>query len=335
MSYLQRRLGGQRAVYLYGIALGGGGIYYIAHLERVPETGRLRFIDVSEASEKELGKQTQLQTLDEYSRALLPPNHPTSRRVRQVAQRIIESSGLGRMKSGHELAAVEGNVPAWGGGASEESMGDIFFGGAGKNPAPTQETEWEVYVIDDKKTKNAFVLPGGKIFVFTGILPVSANDDGLATVLGHEIAHQVARHPAERMSYMKVLFGVSILLESLGLDVGMTRLLVTFVMQLPNSRTSESEADHIGLRLMSRACFNPGESTKMWQRMSESEGNQSLGGVDFLSTHPANSKRIKKLEEWMPEALQIRAASSCASTGAQYGGFLDALSPAGSFSRWR
>jgi hypothetical protein len=67
----------------------------------------------------------------------------------------------------------------------------------------------QVYVIDDKKTKNAFVLPGGKIFVFTGILPVSANDDGLATVLGHEVAHQVARHPAERMSSMKVRIGAS------------------------------------------------------------------------------------------------------------------------------
>lgn len=73
--------------------------------------------------------------------------------------------------------------------------------------------------------------PGGKIFVFTGILPVSGNDDGLATVMGHEIAHVVARHGAERMSMMKVLLGVSLLLESLGLDVGLTRLLVTFLLQ--------------------------------------------------------------------------------------------------------
>ena len=107
-----------------------------------------------------------------------------------------------------------------------------------------------MYVIDDKETKNAFVLPGGKIFVFTGILPVSANDDGLATVLGHEIAHQgkllvgnvenmfraraymaVARHPAERMSSVKVLFALGILLETLGLDVGFSRILLTFLLQ--------------------------------------------------------------------------------------------------------
>ncbi|KAK8861614.1 hypothetical protein IAR55_002437 [Kwoniella newhampshirensis] len=332
-SYLRRRLGGDRAVYVYGIGIGGAGIYYVTHLERVPETGRLRFIDVDEAQERELGRQTQLQTLSEYSTALLPPNHPVSKRVRQVATRIIESSGLGRVKTGGEMSAVEGKVPAFGGGG-EVDMGEIFMGGAdgGKEVREGKETEWEVYVIDDRKTKNAFVLPGGKIFVFTGILPVSANDDGLATVLGHEVAHQVARHPAERMSSMKVLFALGFILESLGLDVGFTRLLLTFMLQLPNSRKNESEADFIGLRLMSKACFNPSESTKMWQRMSESEGGKGLN-VDFLSTHPANQKRIKQLEKWMPEALSIRAASPCGQTTSQFGGFLDAINPVGTYSQ--
>lgn len=298
-EYVKRRMGGDRAVWVYGIGIGGGGIYYVTHLERVPETGRLRFMDVDEAQERELGRQTQLQTLSEYDRAVLPPNHPISKRVRKVATRIIESSGLGRVKSSGEMGAIEG-----------------------------KDTEWEVYVIDDKKTKNAFVLPGGKIFVFTGILPVSANDDGLATVLGHEIAHQVARHPAERMSSMKVLFALGFLLETLGLDVGVSRLLLTFMLQLPNSRKNESEADFIGLRLMSRACFDPTESSKMWQRMSASEGGKGLS-VDFLSTHPANAKRIKQLENWMPEAQQIRAASPCGITSDNFNGFLDAVNPHG------
>jgi len=113
------------------------------------------------------------------------------------------------MKSGGDMGAVEGKVPSFGGGGEEMNMdmGEVFFGGSkGADLGIDKETEWEVsrlinrrnavtdqsqvYVIDDKKTKNAFVLPGGKIFVFTGILPVSANDDGLATVLGHEVAHQ-------------------------------------------------------------------------------------------------------------------------------------------------
>ncbi|GFZ42524.1 hypothetical protein JCM24511_00240 [Saitozyma sp. JCM 24511] len=342
-GYLRRRLGGDRAVWVYGIALGGGGLYYVTHLERVPETGRLRFIDVDEASERELGYQTQLQTLSEYSRQLLPPSHPVSKRVRKVASRIIESSGLGRVKSGGEMSAVEAPVPSWGGGGGEGQrhpgevdMSEVLFGGA-KHARQDEgkQTEWEVYVIDDKKTKNAFVLPGGKIFVFTGILPVSANDDGLATVLGHEIAHQVARHPAERMSYMKVLFFAGFLLESLGLDVGLTRVLLTLMLQLPNSRKSESEADFIGLRLMSRACFDPSESTKMWERMSQSEGG-SGSSIDFLSTHPANARRIKQLTQWLPDAQQIRAASPCESTSDSYGGFLDSLGPAGSAGTyWR
>nr|XP_031862888.1 uncharacterized protein CI109_001362 [Kwoniella shandongensis]KAA5529960.1 hypothetical protein CI109_001362 [Kwoniella shandongensis] len=331
-SYFKRRLGGDRAVYVYGIGVGGAGLYYVTHLERVADTGRLRFMDVDEAQERELGRQTQLQTLSEYNRALLPPNHPTSRRVRQVATRIIEASGLGRVKTGGEMSAVEGKVPAFGGGGD---LGEILMGGGegGREVAEGKETEWEVYVIDDKTTKNAFVLPGGKIFVFTGILPVSANDDGLATVLGHEVAHQVARHPAERMSSMKVLFALGFLLESLGLDVGITRLLLTFMLQLPNSRKNESEADFIGLRLMSRACFNPTESTKMWQRMSESEGGSKGLNVDFLSTHPANQKRINQLEKWMPEALQVRAASHCGQTASQLGGFLDAINPVGTYSQ--
>ncbi|CAD6572273.1 MAG: hypothetical protein TREMPRED_000488 [Tremellales sp. Tagirdzhanova-0007] len=323
LNYLRRRLGGERAVWVYGIAIGGGGIYYVVHLERVPETGRLRFIDVGEAQERELGQQTQLQTLSQYSHAVLAPNHPTTTRVRNVASRIIKASGLGRVKSGGEMGAVEGTVPNMGNG-SPLGPGEILFGG-GVTEDMGKDTEWEVYVIDDKKTKNAFVLPGGKIFVFTGILPVSANDNGLATVLGHEIAHQVARHPAERVSYMKVLFALSFLLETLGFDVGVTRLLVTFVLQLPNSRKSESEADFIGLRLMSRACFDPSESTKMWDRMSKSESGGGLGAISFLSTHPANAKRIKQLLQWMPEAQQIRAASPCGATSSQMGGFLDSI----------
>ena len=88
------------------------------------------------------------------------------------------------------MGTIEGSVPKWGGGGDVD-VGEVLFGGGGaSNDAPIGDTEWEVYVIDDRKTKNAFVLPGGKIFVFTGILPVSANDDGLATVLGHEVAHQ-------------------------------------------------------------------------------------------------------------------------------------------------
>ena len=145
--FLRRRLGSDRAVWIYGIGLGGAGIYYVVHLERVPETGRLRFIDVSEAQERELGLQTQLQTLKEYDRALLPPNHPVTKRVRKIAQRIVEGSNLGRMKSGGEMSTIEGSVPNFGKGGDmgDIDMGEVLLGGsAAKDVDEGKDTEWEV-----------------------------------------------------------------------------------------------------------------------------------------------------------------------------------------------
>jgi hypothetical protein len=127
-------------------------------LERVAETGRLRFIDVNEEQERavcdnikviiKLGQQTQLQTLSEYSHSLLPPNHPTTKRVRAVAARIIEGSGLGRVKVG-DIGSVEANVPGWrSGGQAEPDIGELFMGGGGGDVArETKETEWEVSLL--------------------------------------------------------------------------------------------------------------------------------------------------------------------------------------------
>jgi hypothetical protein len=130
-------------------------------------------MDVDEAQEREvrfmrrliltdilqMGSQAQLSTLSEYSDRLLPPNHPTSRRVRAVATRLVEGAGLGRMKSGGELSAVEGRVPA----NKDLDFSELMFGGGSGQEEVRQgkEVEWEVYVIDDRQTKNAFVLPGG------------------------------------------------------------------------------------------------------------------------------------------------------------------------------
>lgn len=196
-------------------------------------------MDCSPEQEQEIGKASFVETMDQFGMKCLPPNHPITRRVREIATRIVEGNALGHMKSAPGLGAVEARMSQWG----IDENGNIYSGDRADDQNSTKN-EWEVFVVDDPKTKNAFVIPGGKIFVFTGILPVSANDDGLATVMGHEIAHvgewilrsetrltTVARHGAERMSSMKVLFGISFLLESLGLDVGLTRLLVTFLLQ--------------------------------------------------------------------------------------------------------
>ncbi|GMK55599.1 hypothetical protein CspeluHIS016_0206550 [Cutaneotrichosporon spelunceum] len=308
MNYVRRRVGGDRGMVIYGVLIGGAVIYYVAHLERVPVTKRLRFMDCSRAQEEEIGQATFSETMAQFQGKLLPPDHPVTRRVRDIAKRIVERNNLGMVKEGHNLSSIEDVLSAWLGGGMESA----------DNISATQEgnenAEWEVYVVDDPKTMNAFVIPGGKIFVFTGILQVSANDSGLATVMGHEISHVVARHGAERMSYMKVLFGVSFILETLGLD-------------LPNSRTSETEADEIGLRLMAKACYDPSEAPKVWERMSEMGGGG--GSIDILSTHPANRKRIKAEKE-LPMANDIVAAN-CGSVVDNKAGFDQA---SGNWSRY-
>ncbi|KAG9045691.1 hypothetical protein FS837_005847 [Tulasnella sp. UAMH 9824] len=306
---------------------GAGGVYYVYHLERVEETGRWRFIDVSPEKEREYGREADQEVLKEFAGKILPASDPLVRRITNVASRIITAANLGEVKG----ASSSNQLPAQAGGwsilptSSEGAFGGDDASTAAWDMTPAQRSvaerlrqEWEVYVIKDDKTPNAFVTGGGKIFVFTGIVPVAANDDGLATVIGHEIAHQVQRHSAEKLSGAKVFGALVILLEILGLDVGLSRLGLTLLMSLPNSRAMESEADNVGLRLMAQACFDPRESVRMWERMSEIEKQQrggglfSFGGGDFLQTHPANEKRILALQQWIPNALSVRAASSCA-----------------------
>lgn len=308
------------------VALGGAGIYYVVHLEQVPETGRWRFIDVSAAQEHELGQETFRQTLAEYRDRILPASHPYSKQVRSVASRIVaaldkavDGSNQPHHTKGdpnltHHSHGEEGGI-SYGSNASSTNTAS-FFGSQSASEPRQPATKWEVFVIDDPKQKNAFVLPGGKIFVFTGILPICQNSDGLATVLGHEVAHQVARHSAEKMSGYKVLLFGTFLLDAFGLDIGLSRTALTLLLSLPNSRKTELEADYLGLRIMSRACFDPREASRLWTRMSESEGGGGGGGVlgsaqALLSTHPVSSQRIKNMEKWLPEAMSTREASDC------------------------
>ena len=168
---------------------------------------------------------------------------------------------------------------------------------------------WEFSLIDDPKTVNAFCLPGGKVAVYTGILPVAANEAGLAVVMGHEIAHAIARHGSERMTNELALqVGQVGLSEILGRRDATTRQLVlsafgagaTVGVMLPFGRSQESEADRIGLHYMARAGYDPAEAPRFWERMAAASG----GGQPpaFLSTHPSHETRVRQLEAWIPEA---------------------------------
>lgn len=178
--------------------------------------------------------------------------------------------------------------------------------------APLRDAQWE-FVLFESPEANAFCLPGGKVGVYTGILPITQNEAGLAAVLGHEVAHAVARHGAERLSHewLRQLGGqilaagisgsdrrahqLAVLAYGIGTEVGAI---------LPYSRLQESEADHMGLLYMARAGYDPREAVRFWQRFSAY--NREHGGTRipvWLRTHPLDETRIRQLEEWMPEAL--------------------------------
>lgn len=175
-----------------------------------------------------------------------------------------------------------------------------------------QQFQWEVTVIKDDKTMNAFALPGGKIAVYTGIFPVAKTEAGLAAVLGHEVVHALARHGAERMSQGQL---TNAALQVAGAAIGASGsnpVLSQTAMAalgagaqvgvlLPFSRAHESEADYIGILLAADAGYDPRESVHLWERMEQ----LSTGGgpAEFLSTHPGHETRIQQLKKWMPEAL--------------------------------
>jgi predicted Zn-dependent protease len=170
------------------------------------------------------------------------------------------------------------------------------------------EARWEVLVFEDP-TPNAFALPGGKMGVHTGILPLTQSDDGLAVVMGHEIAHVKLRHGGQRFSQQ---FGIMLGYSALGIalqneDWKTRQLFMTAAgigsqvfLTLPFSRQHEYEADRIGLTYMAQAGFNPNEAPKFWRRMQGASG----GGKppEWLSTHPSDENRIRQLEQLLPQA---------------------------------
>ncbi|KAI5849044.1 peptidase family M48-domain-containing protein [Tricharina praecox] len=180
-----------------------------------------------------------------------------------------------------------------------------------------QDLEWEVFVIKDDSMKNAFVIPGGKVFVFSGILPICGDDDGLAAVMSHEIAHTVAHHAAERLS--KSFIALAAVLVA-GIAIGdpdmvgrMGRILIDLVYLRPGSRKQEAEADYIGLMMMAQACYRPEKAVTLWERM---EAAEEFSMPQFLSTHPSNVKRIQNIQQWLPEAKVKSEMSDCSGTPA-------------------
>jgi predicted Zn-dependent protease len=174
--------------------------------------------------------------------------------------------------------------------------------------------KWEFNLIEDDKTVNAWCMPGGKVAVYTGLLFISQDENGLAVVMGHEVAHAIAKHGNERMSQsLLAQFGAIGLSVALAGNPGVTSDIfmqaygvgaqVGFL--LPYSRIQESEADHIGLILMAQAGYDPRGAVVLWQRMNAKGGARP---PEFLSTHPAPDSRIRNIESLIPEAMQVYKA---------------------------
>ena len=253
-----------------------GGIGLVG-CETNPYTGRSQLLMTSVSQEMQMGAQAYNQVKSDPK--MRPSQDPREiEPVKRVAARIVEAAKRSKYA---EMA---------------------------------QQFQWEVTVIKDDKTANAFALPGGKMAVYTGIFPMAKTEAGLAAVMGHEVVHALARHGAERMSQGQV---ANIGLQVVGAAVGMSSknpALGQATMAalgagaqvgvlLPFSRKHESEADYVGILLAADAGYDPRESVALWERMAQVSGGG--GPAEFLSTHPSHDTRIDQLKEWMPEAMTI------------------------------
>ncbi len=173
-----------------------------------------------------------------------------------------------------------------------------------------KDYKWEFNLIESEE-KNAWAMPGGKVVVYEGILPITKDEAGLAVVMGHEIAHAIAKHGNERMSQGLIAqMGGMALLKALEEKPGKTRQLwmtvfgvgAQYGVMLPFSRLQESEADHLGLVFMAIAGYDPNEAVEVWKRMAQMKEGQAP--PEFLSTHPSNETRIRKIKETIPKAKQ-------------------------------
>jgi predicted Zn-dependent protease len=220
--------------------------------------GREQRLALSPKQELELGRRAFREVLsnpEEFGPAL-PADSPETQRVRAVARRIIQAAQIEPLQ--REMNLRKG-----------------------------YRFEWEVVVLDNPQV-NAFCLPGGKIAVFTGLLRVVQNDDQLATVLAHEIAHALAHHSSERLAYEGINRPGKIWAKAF-------------------ERSEESEADHIGLFLMTFAGYDPREAVRFWERMQRLTGGRAQV-PEILSDHPSDARRIQDIKQWIPKALAAKQA---------------------------
>ncbi len=236
--------------------------------------GRKQVMLVSEDSAIAASKQAYVQTLEPFDKAgKLDNNKAMVDRVNRITDKLIKQAIIMRPK--------------------------------------TKDWQWSVKVIDEPETVNAWCMAGGKMAIYTGLInQLSATDDEIAQVMGHEISHALANHSAERMS-VAMATGLALQVmqattEATETQLGLTAAAAQVALTLPNSRTSESEADEIGIELAAKAGFNPEAAVTLWQKMAKASGG---AGFEFFSTHPAPENRQKALKKLIPKMMPFYKAA--------------------------
>ena len=240
--------------------------------------------------------------ITERKQLKLIPEHKLNRQAAQIYERVKKDAKLSDdLTTLNQIKEIGGKI--------EESITEYF--NRSDIPDPTVNFDWEYILIDNKKVKNAWCMPGGKIAVYTGILDITKNESGLAAVMGHEIAHAVAKHSVERASRgMVVNIGTQIIdiasggkLSTINRTTGMNTvgLLSQIGLLNPFNRKQETEADYLGLIFSSLAGYDIREAPKIWERMKEA--NKGKEPPEFMSTHPSSTNRIKNLNGWINEIV--------------------------------
>ncbi|MBJ7573726.1 M48 family metallopeptidase [Luteimonas sp. MC1828] len=260
--------------------IGYGAYYYFSNQTVDPVTGEKVLIDKSLSIEDE--KALGLQAYEEILSTEQPvdPNLPIAREIREIAQRLIA-----------KVPEVEAALAAENGQQA---------------PGFSAGFEWDVNVIQSEQA-NAFCLPGGKMAVYTGLVPVAQNDDAMAVVMGHEIAHALLRHGAQRMAQQKLTQVGQMAGAMSGMDPQQQQMVMAamgYGYLLPYARKHETEADVVGLMLAAAACYDPQEAVPLWERMSAASGGQAP--PEFSSTHPNPGTRIENLQSLMPKAMEYQ-----------------------------
>ena len=257
-----------------------GAYYWVSNRTLDPVTGEKVLIDrsLSVEDEKALGLQAYEEILS--TERPVDPDTPIAREVREIARRLIAK--VPEIEAA--LAAENGQQPT--------GFSSTF--------------EWDVNVIQSDQA-NAFCLPGGKMAVYTGLVPVAQNESAMAVVMGHEIAHALLRHGAQRMAQQKLSQMGQMAGAMSGMDPQQQQMVMAamgYGYLLPYARKHETEADYVGLMLAAAACYDPQEAVPLWERMSEASGGASQ--PEFASTHPNPGTRIQNLQSLMPKAMEYR-----------------------------